>query len=210
MIKYAFIKVGIPTTHRSRFSFFNNVKFQVGRDILSFQDLENGILRGNRKAPFSLSHPFSKGDSRIELAMKTVDCRIHFALNCGAKSCPPVKDFTRQSIEQELRIVAQAFCEDDEQVRVDLNSETVYLSKLFSWYQEDFGKTKAELLKTIISFLRGQKRLDLKQLLYQRGDSVKINYNDYDWSTDASDYTTFSSAILRADVYRLARRRSSS
>ena len=93
---------------------------------------------------------------------------------------------------------------------VDLNSETVYLSKLFSWYQEDFGKTKAELLKTIISFCRGQKRLDLKQLLYQRGDSVKIDYNDYDWSTDASDYTTFSSAILRADVYRLARRRGSS
>lgn len=210
MIKYAFIKVGIPVTYRSRHSFFNNVKFQIGPDVFSFQDLENGVLRGNRKAPFSLSLPFSKGDSRIEIAVKAVDCRIHFALNCGAKSCPPVKVFTPQSLEEELRIVSQAFCEDDEQVRVDLKNETVYLSRLFSWYQEDFGKNKVELLKTITSFLRGQKKLDLEQLSDRKGESVKIDYNDYDWSTDASDCMHFSTAIIKADVYRFARRRSSS
>merc|ERR1711915_665150 len=94
MIKYAFMKVGIPKNVQARSDFFNNVKFNIGGDILSFNDLEHGILRGNRKPPSSFSVPFSADDHRARLSLKEVDCRIHFALNCGAKSCPPIKQFT--------------------------------------------------------------------------------------------------------------------
>ena len=37
--------------------------------------------------------------------------RIHFALNCGAKSCPPVKVFTGKGVEEELDVVTGAFVE---------------------------------------------------------------------------------------------------
>jgi len=30
--------------------------------------------------------------------------RIHFALNCGAKSCPPIKEFSAEAVDEELRI----------------------------------------------------------------------------------------------------------
>lgn len=38
-----------------------------------------------------------------------VDPRIHFALNCGARSCPPVKLFTPQGLNGELQAAAAAF-----------------------------------------------------------------------------------------------------
>lgn len=204
MIKFAFVKLGIGESNIERHAFFNKVSFQIGPDIFSFQDLENGILRGNRKAPYSLFPQFSKGDPRLRMSMEKVDCRIHFALNCGAASCPPVKDFTKQGIDEELRIVSQAFCEDDGNVRIDAENNVVYLSKIFGWYKKDFGESNQQLLESVLSFLRGERKEELGKLLDQQnsGKSVKIKYNDYDWSTDASDYTVFSAAKLKCNVTR--------
>eukprot|EP00980_Cylindrotheca_fusiformis_P001649 scaffold374_cov124-Cylindrotheca_fusiformis.AAC.8 len=202
MITYAFVKLGIPQSSVERNSFYNKVKFQIGRDVFSFSDLEHGVLRGNRKAPYSVSPQFRKNDPRIDLAMGKVDCRIHFALNCGAKSCPPVKNFTKEGVEEELRIVSQAFCEGDEQVRIDVESKTVYLSRIFGWYKEDFGKSNSDVLKTVFHFLRGGKQEQLRQLLLQIPGSLKVRYNGYDWSTDANDSVPFASDNLKANVFR--------
>lgn len=84
MIQYAFVKVGIGTTDLARSSFFSSVSFQLGPDLLSLDDLEHGLLRGNRRAPHSIAPQFSRKDPRIALSMPKVDYRIHFALNCGA------------------------------------------------------------------------------------------------------------------------------
>jgi len=142
MIKHAFMKVGIPTNNIQRASFFDTVSYNIGGDVISFSELENGVLRGNARAPYHLGLPFPNGDGRRRLALKEGDCRIHFALNCGAKSCPPVKKFTSNAIEEELRIVAQAFCEQDENVRVDEENHELNLSTILYWYQSDFAESK--------------------------------------------------------------------
>lgn len=43
--------------------------------------------------------------------VEEVDKRIHFALNCGAKSCPPIKLFTPDTLEEGLQSAAAAFCQ---------------------------------------------------------------------------------------------------
>ena len=43
--------------------------------------------------------------------VEPVDQRIHFALVCGAKSCPPIKVYTPQSLEEGLDSTTAAFCE---------------------------------------------------------------------------------------------------
>ena len=48
--------------------------------------------------------PFGKDDPRLEHALEEVEPRIHFALNCGAKSCPPIKTFTSTDIDNELKL----------------------------------------------------------------------------------------------------------
>ena len=40
-----------------------------------------------------------------------LDPRIHFALVCGAKSCPPIKVYTAEALEEGLEAAAASFCE---------------------------------------------------------------------------------------------------
>lgn len=39
-----------------------------------------------------------------------VDARIHFALNCGAASCPAIKLYSTDTLEEGLTGAAEAFC----------------------------------------------------------------------------------------------------
>jgi glutaredoxin len=196
MIKYAFMKVGIGTTNLARASFFSQCQMNIGGHLFTFNDLENGVLRGNRKPPYAWSVPFGKHDFRLPLAMANPDCRIHFALNCGAKSCPPVKFFTAQAIQEELRIVALAFCEQDENVRVDTPSNTLYLSTILYWYRVDFAPSTAKQLPgTVLQFLRGDKHKAL-QTMIDSNKSVTVKFLDYDWSTNASNFVAFTSSTL--------------
>ena len=58
----------------------------------SLSDLEHGLLRGNKRPPGRLSKLWGKDDPRFPLAkaLTPMDPRIHFALVCGARGCPPV------------------------------------------------------------------------------------------------------------------------
>ena len=207
-IKYAFTKLGIGTDSTSRSAFFSNVAIQVGGSngkifTLSFQDLENGVLRGNRKAPYTFSKPFGPNDERNKLVMQHVDNRLHFALNCGASSCPPVKNFTADGIQEELRIVAQAFCEDDSNVRYDLKTNTLYLNKILYWYGVDFGSSSEEIAKTVATFLRKKDQETLKKAIAV--STIKVQYNFYDWGTDARDgcFVPFQLSSIKTNVTKI-------
>jgi len=198
MIKYAFMKVGIGSTNLSRYAFFGGVQMNIGGFLLSFNDLENGVLRSNRKPPYSLSVPFGKADPRLPLAVKEADCRIHFALNCGAKSCPPVKFFSVEALEEELRIVAMAFCEQDDNLRVDAENRTLHLTMILNWYRVDFAENNAGLPAKVVTFLRGEKQESLQKLI-DDGGKIKVEFNEYDWSTNASNFVPFDKSILKAN-----------
>lgn len=176
--------------------------YGLGGDLFTFNDWENGVLRGNRKAPFALTQQFGRNDRRLPLVITNVDCRIHFALNCGAKSCPPVKTFTAEGIEEELRIVAQAFCEDDDNCLVDVEQRSIRLSKIVSWYRQDFADNDRELPQRMQEFLRG-KKLKMLQTMLNADPLVEypidVTYQNYDWSTDASEFVAFESSVLKAD-----------
>eukprot|EP00755_Sulcionema_specki_P028807 Sspe_Gene.90740::Locus_62220_Transcript_2_3_Confidence_0.375_Length_1302::g.90740::m.90740 len=118
-VTHAFVQLGIPQTDFKRMSFFDDVKYNVGGALYSLNDLENGILRGNKRPPYHLTAPFGSKDPRAAAVVSGGEKRIHFALNCGAKSCPPVKHFTAEALNEELDVVARAFCEDDNNVHID-------------------------------------------------------------------------------------------
>ena len=64
--------------------------------------IEHGLLRGNRRPPYGLRPLLRAGDPRLEYAPASVDPRIHFALNCGARSCPPVHDSEAARVDEQL------------------------------------------------------------------------------------------------------------
>lgn len=53
--------------------------------MYSLDDIEHGVLRGNRPHPSSPEPLLRDGDPRLQFVMSRVDPRIHFALVCGAK-----------------------------------------------------------------------------------------------------------------------------
>lgn len=198
-IKYSFMKLGIYTNgHLHIMAYFNKIFFNVGGHLLSFHDLESGILRGNRNAPYT-PYPQIKANNPmlLKLVVQDVDCRLHFGLNCGAKSCPPVKSYTAEGIEEELRIVAQAFFEGDDNCRLNEKTNTMEVSQILNWYRVDFASSNAELPKKILEFLRGEKKATLQRML-DKG-SVKVKFNTYDWTTNASDFVPFQYSRLIAD-----------
>ena len=49
----------------------------------------------------------------LQIVKDPLDPRIHFALVCGAKSCPPIKVYTSGALEEGLEAAASAFCEGE-------------------------------------------------------------------------------------------------
>lgn len=55
--------------------------------------------------------------------VRPLDPRIHFALVCGAKSCPPIKLYSAATLEEGLSAAADTFCASD--VEVDAAAKKV-------------------------------------------------------------------------------------
>jgi len=66
--------------------------------------------------------------------------RLHFALNCASRSCPPLHNepFEGRNLERVLESLTNAFLNENPQALQETESE-VRLSKIFKWYEEDFG-----------------------------------------------------------------------
>ncbi|CAD7945107.1 unnamed protein product [Amoebophrya sp. A120] len=112
----------------------------------SLHEIENGILRGNLPGAIQMKPPFSPDRLKNEkFILPRGEYRLHFALNCGARSCPPIKWFSAEACDEELRIVSMAFLEQEENLAVSENEGTksavLYLSKIFHWYSRDFTTT---------------------------------------------------------------------
>lgn len=180
------LRRGFPKTLWQRYRFFNYVSYLIGGEVFTLQDIENGVLRGNRRGMTQLLKPFSKNDPRLQVALPDVAPLIHFALNCGAKGCPPIRTYTPQDINNQLRAAAEAFLENDDSCTIDSMRREVKLSLIFKWYKADFGGTDEKLLNWVFDHMgASQKKLSLKALL--SAGNVKVSYLPYDWSINSTD-----------------------
>ena len=210
MIQHAFIKVGIAKTGSQRGAFFSGVSYNVGGHVLSLDDVEHGILRANTRHPYALKPPLQDKERR-ELAVSGFDPRIHFALSCGANSCPPVNQYTPEALEEELRIAAMSFCEHDSNVLINEEKMELHLTKLFHWYRLDFLRRcppsmsslppKQQLPHIVLNYLWGEKKDKLQRMVDKtiagdRRQAIKVKYLPYDWGTNASNSIAFHSRIL--------------
>ncbi|KVH95709.1 DEP domain-containing protein [Cynara cardunculus var. scolymus] len=180
MVIHAVISIGHPgAAVIDRRSFNSDFIYVIGGFPYSLTTIVNGVLRNNRRPPYSFTKPFGSGDKRLELAFPQVNPLIHFGICNGSKSSPPVRFFTPQAVESELRFSAREFLQNDG-IQVDLAKRTVHLTRIFKWFSVDFGQEK-EILKWIIGYLDATKAGLLSHLLGD-GGAVHIVYQNYDWS----------------------------
>ena len=54
--------------------------------------------------------------------------------------------FLWQGLASQLKLAAEAFLDSDDGLSIDMSKKQIMLTKILSWYQEDFGKNKEEVL----------------------------------------------------------------
>merc|ERR1719186_699385 len=101
---------------------------------------------------------------------KHTESRIHFALNCGAMSCPPLRIYDGRYVQNQLTVATKEYLETDEGILVDVANNTIKLSKLFDWYEVDFGDSNEEIVSWVLNYLEEpQKKEQLEKILRKGG-----------------------------------------
>ena len=132
------VALGVRRTVREVRSFFARVAYRVGGVVLSADDVEHGVLRGNARHGLLRRRPFAARGGRLALAVQPVDPRIHFAITCGAQSCPPIGVYRTAALEQQLDLAARNFL--NQEVALDARG-CVTCSRILEWYADDFAAT---------------------------------------------------------------------
>ncbi len=125
----------------------------VGGTVYSLDGIEHGIIREQFDEP-----------------------RIHFALVCGALSCPPLRAeaYDGAVLDAQLDDQARRFLHDPSKNAVTVTEAR--LSKLFDWYEGDLGGSKPGVLSFIAPYFDGDVRAALE------AGTPSVSYNDYEWS----------------------------
>jgi len=137
---HAIVALALRRTVWEVLNFFGRVSYRVGPVVLSLDEIEHGILRGNRRRVLPPWPVFRRGDARLAQAVEPPDPRIHFALTCGARSCPPVGIYRAPAIDDQLELATRSFVNSE--ITLDDHGRLV-CSKLFKWYRDDFGDDAA-------------------------------------------------------------------
>ncbi|VDI22554.1 Hypothetical predicted protein [Mytilus galloprovincialis] len=158
---------------------YNALTIHAGHTF-SLDDIEHGILRGNKPHPSSMNPPFNPKDLRLKFVC-TLDPRIHFALVCGAVSCPVINVYTAENLDRALEDATKNFCKQE--VSMFTETDEIWLSKIFQWYMDDFGKTDLDVIKWTIPYLELniQERAWTLLAKLQSYGTVDVKYNEYDW-----------------------------
>lgn len=104
--------------------------------------------------------------------------RIHFALVCAARSCPPLRHepYTGERLDQQLREQTEVFLNSDKnQWSVQSGTLMMNLSSIFSWFADDFGGESG-----VVEFV-GERLSEDRKKLVEQGE-YQVRYLDYDWS----------------------------
>lgn len=112
------------------------------------------------------------------------DPRAHFALNCASISCPALRTeaYSGDTLDTQLNDQMAKFLSDPERNRLD--DDVLWVSKIFSWYDDDFRSGWQNITSLEEFFVYNIEALSLspRQSDNLINEKIKIKYLDYDWN----------------------------
>ncbi|MEO6488819.1 MAG: DUF547 domain-containing protein [Ferruginibacter sp.] len=166
-----------PGRYKKRSAFFKDKQIVISGHKMSLDDVEHGMLRRS-KIKWSLGYfnkPFP-GSFEKKNRVRKPDNRIHFALNCGAKSCPPIAFYKPVGIDKQLSLATKAYLKGE--AEYDSLNNTVYLPAIMGWFRRDFGGKKE-----MIGLLQ-------KMGILPANKKPAIKFKEYDWELFLENYQT--------------------
>lgn len=124
---------------------FNARACVIAGHALSLNGIEHGLLRRSRLwwSPW-FGRKLRPGAFEQRFRVDRLDPRIHFALNCAAESCPPIRFYDASQLDAQLDLASAAYLEAT--VRFDPGKQELHLPGIFSLFRNDFGGPKGMLL----------------------------------------------------------------
>jgi hypothetical protein len=147
-----------------RLNVFKKERIPVGNALLSLNDVENDKIREGFKDP-----------------------RIHFAINCAAKSCPPIRTepYVGARLSEQLDDQARRFLTGPHGVKIEKDGDGVdlHVTKILDWFKDDFEKWGGGRVAFVRKYLPAAEQ---KQIDAAKGN-VDFDFDAYDWDlNDAS------------------------
>ena len=146
------------TSETGGYNVWKNLLLNVAGQQISLDSMENQILR-----------PMG-------------DFRIHFAIVCASKGCPPLSNraFDGECLEDQLAASSKTFFAQAQNFQYDPNQGTMKLSSIIQWFPGDFGADQAAQLRAIAKYLPTE-----QAQAAANANSVRVSYLDYDWGLNA-------------------------
>ncbi len=177
LVIHGALRAGVRRSLKEAPGFFRHTAYRIGGRVYSLDDIEHGILRQNRGHPArGLLPQWMPWNDRCADVIRPMDTRIHFALNCGAASCPPIRHYAAADIDAQLEMAARAFMAGGG-VRIDAETGQVRLSRIFLWFWRDFGRGRRRQLRFALRYVDADARTSIEAAAHRRG----IAYDAYDW-----------------------------
>ena len=125
---------------------------RIDGGILSLDDIEHKVLRPRFQDP-----------------------RVHFAVNCASRSCPPLisEPYEGSQLNEQLDSAVRAFLNNPE--RNYLEGNELYVSKIFKWFSDDFND---DVVGFFLTYAEGA----FRENLTANRDRIKVKHLHYDWS----------------------------
>jgi hypothetical protein len=135
--------------------------------FLDFFTRSNSIIGGKKYSLNQIEHAI--------LRQEFAEPRIHFALVCASVGCPLLRRgaYFPESVRTQLEADASRFIHNPDKVRYDAQKKTLYLSKIFKWYGEDFVKAAGSVAEYVGGYLGPEAGV---------GDGWAIVFLPYDWN----------------------------
>jgi hypothetical protein len=139
--------------------FYTTREHTVAGKVMSPDDIEHEILRKRFNDP-----------------------RIHFVIVCASSGCPPQPRFayTEENVQAMLDEETRNYLNSQRGLRIDIAANTLYFSKIFDWFADDFIKHSGSITEFIKPFVKAEV-LSILEL------NPKISYLDYSWALNAKE-----------------------
>ena len=165
-----------PELYEDRKAFFEEDRITMAGKEISFDRIEHGIIRSSTlKLSGGYIGEIFPGDYEKALRTEKVDPRIHFAINCGAKDCPPIHILSPDDLDEELDRMSRAYL--DKWTTYDAAADTVATTSLMSWFRGDFGGKDG-----------AKEMLQRYGALPQSADDPDLKFKPYDWTLKTGIY----------------------
>lgn len=133
-------------------------RWNVGGNTWSLNDIEHEQIRPNFVEP-----------------------RIHFALVCAARGCPPLinRAYEAATLDAQLESATQSVHQQPTWLQYTPGAATIRLTALYNWYGGDFEQVAGDVLRYVARY-----SADLRASL-DAGRRPRVEFLDYDWSLNA-------------------------